>query len=86
MEKLNPQYHEASALSFKDCYDALDEVPTPKQEFVRRIANATERSEQTVYNWLRGVFKPDKLCKKAISMELGIPVEILFPEERPCVQ
>ena len=50
MEKLTPQYHEAGALSFKDRYEALDEVPTPKQEFVRRIANATERSEQTVYN------------------------------------
>lgn len=86
MEKLNPQYHGAGALSFKDRYEALDEVPTPKQEFVRRIANATERSEQTVYNWLRGVFKPDKLCKKAISMELGIPVEILFPEGQTCEQ
>ena len=78
MEKLTPQYHEAGALSFKDRYEALDEVPTPKQEFVRRIA--------TVYNWLRGVFKPDKLCKKAISHELGAPVEILFPEGQPCEQ
>lgn len=86
MEKLTPQYHEAGALSFKDRYEALDEVPTPKQDFVRRIASATERSEQTVYNWLRGVFKPDRLCKKAIAAELQTPVEILFPEEQLCEQ
>lgn len=53
MEKLTLQSHGASELSFKDRYEALDKIPTPKQEFVRRIANATERTEQTVYNWLK---------------------------------
>ena len=78
MEKLTLQSHGASELSFKDRYEALDKIPTPKQEFVRRIAN--------VYNWLRGTFSPDKLCKKAISKELGAPIEILFPEGESCMQ
>ena len=86
MEKLTLQSHGASELSFKDRYEALDKIPTPKQEFVRRIANATERTEQTVYNWLRGTFSPDKLCKKAISKELGAPIEILFPAGESCMQ
>ena len=28
----------------------------------------------------------DKLCKKAISKELGAPIEILFPEGESCMQ
>ena len=86
MEKLTLQSHGASELSFKDRYEALDKIPTPKQEFVRRIANATERTEQTVYNWLRGTFSPDTLCKKAISKELGAPIESLFPEGETSMQ
>ena len=73
MEKLTLQSHGASELSFKDRYEALDKIPT-------------ERTEQTVYNWLRGTFSPDKLCKKAISKELGAPIEILFPEGESCMQ
>ncbi len=31
MEKLTLQSHGASELSFKDRYEALDKIPTPKQ-------------------------------------------------------
>ena len=36
MEKLTLQSHGASELSFKDRYEALDKIPTPKQEFVQQ--------------------------------------------------
>lgn len=36
MEKLTLQSHGASELSFKDRYEALDKIPTPKQDYTDR--------------------------------------------------
>lgn len=78
MSKMNQQ---SKGQSFREIYEGIS-----KQEFVRRIASVTCKSESTVYNWTSGRFKPDALSQSVISKELGVPVEILFPQkEEACV-
>ena len=63
-------------------YKELDVVPTPKIEFVRRIAKATKKAEHTVRMWVSGKVVPDALTRSTISKELGIPEKELFPQAK----
>lgn len=66
------------AMTFKQIYEGLDATP-PKTKFIRRIANATMKSEQTVKMWLCGRQTPDALTQSVIAKELGVQQEQLFP-------
>ncbi len=58
-------------------------LPTPRKEFIARIAKVTMRTEFTVRMWCTGRQTPDALAQSVISKELGIPAETLFPEGAP---
>lgn len=66
--------------TFKEIYDGLDPVP-PKTKWVKRIAEATMRSENAVRMWLNGRQTPEPLVQNIIAKELGVPVEGLFPSK-----
>ena len=48
---------------------------------IKKIAEATCKSEMAVYAWIRGDQQPDMLTKKTISAVLNVPVEELFPSD-----
>lgn len=62
-----------------EIYHEIPRLATPRLDFVKRLAEVTCRSEQTVRNWLTGTRNPDGLAKKAIAEELGRSVAELFP-------
>lgn len=50
-----------------------------REEFVTKICQTTLVDRSTVYRWLSGQVMPSKARREAISRELGIPEEELFP-------
>lgn len=52
-----------------------------KRAMIKKIAEATCKSELAVYAWIRGDQTPDALTKKVISGVLNIPVDELFPDK-----
>lgn len=74
------------AKTFKEIYEGYAKrppLPTPRKEFVSRMADLTKKSEATVKMWVMGRQVPDALTQSVISKELGIPEEVLFPEGAP---
>lgn len=67
-------------MTFKEYYDSLSDT-TPKTAFVREIAEATMKSENTVRQYLCYGRIPDRLTQSVIAKRLGIPAEALFPAE-----
>lgn len=53
-----------------------------KRIMIKKIAEATMKSDLTVYAWIRGDQEPDALTKKAISDVLNMPVDELFPTKQ----
>ena len=70
----------AEAKTFKEIYDRLDPIP-PKTKWIKRIAEATMRSENAVRMWLNGRQTPEPLVQSIIAKELGVSVEGLFPSK-----
>lgn len=70
----------AEAKTFKEIYDRLDHI-SPKTKWIKRIAEATMRSENAVRMWLNGRQTPEPLVQNIIAKELGVPVEGLFPSK-----
>lgn len=54
-------------------------LPTPRKEFIRRIADLTKKSETTVKMWVIGRQTPDALTQSVLAKELGVPETVLFP-------
>lgn len=50
-----------------------------REEFVTKICLITLVDRSTVYRWLSGQVIPSKARREAISKELGISEEELFP-------
>lgn len=72
--------------TFVEIYEGIDKrppLPTPRKEFMAKIADLTKRSEFTVRMWCTGRQTPDALAQSVISKELGVPEEVLFPEGAP---
>lgn len=68
--------------SFRQIYDDLPDrsvVKAPKTEFVEHIATLTMKSTKTVRCWIAGVQKPDALTLSIIEKDLGMPGNVLFP-------
>jgi len=69
-----------NGLSFVEYYGEVRKIQ-PCLEFRERIASVCKVTENTVSRWLSGTYRPDPLKMERISEELGIPVNVLFPEE-----
>jgi len=68
-------------LSFKARYELAKHQPTPREQFINKIAEITHRSPATVIKWVMGLSKPDINTKRILSKYFKAPVEELFPEE-----
>ena len=67
---------------FSDYMNSLStKAVSEKRAMIDKLAEATDRDEQTVYSWIAGRNKPDALCRKVISGVLNKPVEELFPDQ-----
>ncbi len=65
----------------KDYYKKLKNktVESPKKAFIRKAMKECDvKSEQTIYRWISGEVKPDKLRQEKLSKLTGIPVDELF--------
>lgn len=62
-------------------YQLEKSKPTPAQEFITLIAEATCREAATVRQWLSGIQQPSQKAKERIAMTLRMPIEELFPPE-----
>lgn len=60
-------------------YQLEKSKPTPAQEFITLIAEATCREAATVRQWLSGVQQPSQKAKERIAQTLRLPIEELFP-------
>ena len=70
--------------TFLEIYEQLPKrpsVPTERTKFIRKIADATKRSETTVRMWLYGRQRPDALTQSVIAKLLKVPESELFPIE-----
>ena len=68
-------------MTLKELYLQTKEMPTPSQEFVKKISDATCREETTVRQWLSGTQEPTERAKQRISEVLNRPIEELFPSD-----
>jgi hypothetical protein len=63
-------------------YQSLPEQIAPKTDFIRTIAEKCNVGEPTVRLWVKGKTKPaNPEHVKLISVETGIPEDMLFSEE-----
>ncbi|WP_010416171.1 helix-turn-helix domain-containing protein [Anaerophaga thermohalophila] len=51
---------------------------TPKQKFVRELSEECGVTPETVYRWINGTSRPDKLKQQRIAEMTNIPVDELF--------
>lgn len=68
--------------SFIELYKEEKRKLTPAQEFIRKVAEMTKRSESAVRFWVIGINEPDALCKSIISEKFGIDENVLFPAQQ----
>lgn len=54
-------------MNLKEAYNALGEVPTPKQAFIKEIARIAMVSEATALQWLSGTTRPAKVRLKLLA-------------------
>ena len=69
---------------FSEIYEQLPKrptAPTERTKFIRRVADATKRSDRTVRMWLSGRQRPDALTQSVIAKVLKVPASELFPIE-----
>ena len=66
--------------TFRQIYDALPPKAekAPKTAFIEEIADLCKVSKKTVYCWLAGTQRPDKLRTSMIAQKLGVNDNELF--------
>lgn len=69
-------------MTLKEMYEEKKSELSPAQVFIALLARITCRKETIVRQWLSGVQEPNDLAKKRISIELGVPIEELFPSKK----
>lgn len=65
--------------SFKEIYSELDNLETPKQKFLREIAELTGRKLQTVKQWLCGSQVPSEDTIQLLADYFNVEPDSLFP-------
>lgn len=66
--------------TFKELYEVELHKPTPAAVFVKTVAKATKRRENTVRMWLAGRQKPDELTCSVIAKMFKVNPDNLFPD------
>ena len=66
--------------TFKEIYSELDDKETPKQRFLREVAEITGRKIQTVKQWLCGSQIPTDDTIQVIADYFNVEPSSLFPE------
>lgn len=69
------------ARSFQDLYDEARNAPTPRQDFLRRVAAGCNRSENAVLDWAKGRRTPDINTRIILGNLLHADPESLFPQK-----
>lgn len=67
--------------TFKDFYEEAVSQPTPAQQWIAMIAEATLRKESTVRMWLSNCQRPSDMVIRRIAEVLQTNPDDLFPEE-----
>ena len=70
MEKLTPQYHAAGALSFKDRYEALDEVPLLSRSLSDELQTQQSAQSKQSTTGLEEFSNPTSYVKRLYLMNL----------------
>lgn len=66
--------------SLLELYSALNNEETPKQKFLREVAEVTGRKPQTVKQWLSGTQFPTPETIEKIANHFGLDPLGLFPQ------
>ena len=66
--------------SFKEIYSELEDRETPKQRFIREVAEITDRKIQTVKQWLCGSQIPADDTIRVIADHFNVEPSSLFPQ------
>ena len=66
--------------TFKEIYSELDDEETPKQRFLREMAEISGRKIQTVKQWLCGTQIPADDTIQILADHFGVEPSSLFPE------
>ena len=64
-------------MNIRHAYNALGEVPTPKQAFVKEIAGVAMVSEDTVRRWILGIDNPAPVRLMLLAKHFNCEVEEL---------
>ena len=80
METVEETLKNTEKMNFLDYYNRMsDRRPSPKADFIKKVADRCQISEATVRWWTRGIFKPSRPEFYRILSEMtGIPQEDLF--------
>ena len=62
--------------------ERIKSLPNQQIETIKKIAEITYSSQQTVYKWINGDVTPHKIKQKAIADYLGADIEELWPEKQ----
>lgn len=70
-------------MNLKEAYNALTGVPTPKQAFLREIAEIAMVTDTTVMQWIIGAVRPGRKALQLLANHYQCSVEELglLPEE-----
>lgn len=66
--------------SLLELYSALNNEETPKQKFLREVAEVTGRKPQTVKQWLSGLQLPTEETIQKIAAHFKVDPKGLFPQ------
>lgn len=71
-------------MDIKEYFKKLGNKPEyPRTRFINQIMIACHvKNKSTVYRWLNGSVQPGKLQQEKISEITGIPVKVLFPNQK----
>jgi len=68
--------------TFLQFYEIAKAEPAPATAFVRKVAEATHRTEITVRKWLSGKITPDINTQIILERHFNTPKEVLFPQKK----
>lgn len=59
--------------------DYMKSLPNEREEKIKKIAELTCSTRQSVYNWINGLSEPPLLKKKVIADFLNMDINVLWP-------
>lgn len=74
---------EKRKISLVELYKEKQKEPTPANQLIKQIQNATGRSEIAIRLWLAGKSKPEPLVQRVVADALGLDPDYIFPSNNP---